>query len=162
VLIHLLDAANPRWEQQLESVEKILTELDLNHIPRLVVFNKADLVEPELLDAILRQTCATGARRCVAVSAPDPRTLRPMLEAVGSILARDLTTHPGAHDNDEDNEESESPDEARAGSHAAEQAAAADVKVEETKADAVETSRPEDEIHEADAEDLEYAARIAR
>ncbi|MFL6229915.1 MAG: GTPase HflX [Pyrinomonadaceae bacterium] len=101
VLIHLIDAANPRWEQQLESVEKILTDLELNSIPRLVVFNKADLVEPEMLDAILRQTCATGSRTCVAVSATDPRSLRPMLEAVGSLLARDLTTRPGAHDTED-------------------------------------------------------------
>jgi GTP-binding protein HflX len=97
VLIHLLDASNPRWEQQLESVEKILTDLELNHIPRLVAFNKADLVEPDTLDAILRQTCATGSRRCVTVSALDPLSLRPMLEAVGSILALDLTSHPGGH-----------------------------------------------------------------
>jgi GTP-binding protein HflX len=99
VLIHLLDASNPRWEQQLESVEKILTDLELNHIPRLVAFNKADVVEADTLDSILRQTCATGSRRCVTVSALDPRSLRPMLEAVGSILALDLTSHPGArHD----------------------------------------------------------------
>jgi GTP-binding protein HflX len=99
VLIHLLDASNPRWEQQLESVEKILTDLELNDIPRLVAFNKADLVGADEMDAILRQTCATGSRRCVTVSALDPRSLRPMLEAVGSILALDLTSHPGArHD----------------------------------------------------------------
>jgi GTP-binding protein HflX len=97
ILIHLLDASNPRWEQQLESVEKILTDLELNNIPRLVAFNKADLVEPDMLDSILRQTCATGSRLCVTVSALDPRSLRPMLEAVGSILALDLTSHPGAH-----------------------------------------------------------------
>jgi GTP-binding protein HflX len=96
VLIHLIDAANPRREQQLESVEKILTDLELNSIPRLVVFNKADLVDPDTLEATLRQTCEVGSRRCVAVSALDPRSLRPMLEAVGSLLARDLTTRPGA------------------------------------------------------------------
>jgi GTPase len=91
LLIHLLDASNARWEQQLESVEKILTDLELTHIPRVVVFNKADLVEPDALDSILRQTCQTGSRRCVAVSAIDPKTLRPLLEAVGAIIARDLT-----------------------------------------------------------------------
>ena len=91
LLIHLLDAANPRWEQQLESVEKILADLELGPIPRIVVFNKADLVDAETLDSILRQTCQTASRQCVAVSAIDPRSLRPMLEMAGSILARDLT-----------------------------------------------------------------------
>jgi GTP-binding protein HflX len=98
VLIHLLDASNPRWDQQLVSVEKILTDLELTQIPRLVVFNKSDLIDSDSLDAILRQTCATSSRQCVAVSALDPRSLRPMLEAVGSILARDLTTPPGEHE----------------------------------------------------------------
>jgi GTP-binding protein HflX len=91
LLLHLIDAANPRWEQQLASVEKILTGLELNHIPRVVVFNKADLVDSDTLDSILRQTCQSAARQCVPVSALDPRSLRPMLEMAGAIIARDLT-----------------------------------------------------------------------
>ncbi|MDT7603210.1 MAG: GTPase [Acidobacteriota bacterium] len=154
-LIHLIDAANPRWEQQLESVEKILTDLELNGIPRIVVFNKTDLVEPETLDAILRQTCATGTRSCVAVSATDPRSLRPMLEAVGSILARDLTTRPGARDQGEVDLPGNLSGESRAddGANALEAVAAVN---------AVAPERADGEIHEADEEDLEYAARIAR
>ncbi|MDQ3907654.1 MAG: GTPase HflX [Acidobacteriota bacterium] len=116
LLLHLIDASNPRWEQQLESVEKILADLGLTHIPRLVVFNKSDLIERETMDAILRQTCAISSRRCVAVSALDPRSLRPMLEAVGSILARDLTSPPGAHD-----EGTERQEEATADSEAVEE-----------------------------------------
>ncbi|HEX8458258.1 MAG TPA: GTPase HflX [Pyrinomonadaceae bacterium] len=96
LLIHLIDAANPRWEQQLESVDKILADLDFSNIPRLVVFNKADLVDADTLDAVLRQTCATGARQCIAVTATDARSLRPMLEMAGAVLARDLTSEHGA------------------------------------------------------------------
>ncbi|HKP71300.1 MAG TPA: GTPase, partial [Pyrinomonadaceae bacterium] len=91
LLVHLIDASNPRWEQQIESVDKILSDLDFGDIPRLVVFNKADLVEPETLDALLRQACAASSRQCIAVSATDARSLRPMLEMAGAILARDLT-----------------------------------------------------------------------
>jgi GTP-binding protein HflX len=94
LLIHLIDASNPRWEQQLESVDKILADLDFGNIPRLVVFNKADLVDVETLEAILRQSCAAtvSSRQCIAVTATDARTLRPMLEMAGAILARDLTS----------------------------------------------------------------------
>jgi GTP-binding protein HflX len=155
VLIHLIDASNARWEQQLESVEKILTDLELNSIPRLVVFNKADLVDAETLEAILRQTCATGARNCVAVSATDPRSLRPMLEAVGSILALDLTTLPGARDESEEQTSGDVPDAPHAEDEVMTGAA---VKASDT----VDAERADGEIHEADAEDLEYAARIAR
>jgi GTP-binding protein HflX len=87
----LIDAANPRREQQLESVERILTELNLAHIPRLIVFNKADLVEAETLEAILRQTAQGGGHECIAITATDASSLRPMLEKAGAILARDLT-----------------------------------------------------------------------
>jgi len=93
LLIHLIDAAHPRWEQQLESVERILSELDLTRIPRLVVLNKADIVAADTMSAILRQVCTVGARQCVSISALDPRSLRPMLEMAGALLARDLT-HP--------------------------------------------------------------------
>jgi GTP-binding protein HflX len=92
LLIHLIDASNSRWEQQLESVDKILADLDFGNIPRLVVFNKADLVDVETLELVLRQACAADSRRCVAVSATDARSLRPMLEMAGAILARDLTS----------------------------------------------------------------------
>ncbi len=91
LLIHLLDAANPRWQQQLESVDRILAELDFARIPRLVVFNKADMVDAGILDAMMRQASCAQERRCLTVSALDPRTLRPMLEQAGEILARDLT-----------------------------------------------------------------------
>ncbi|MDT5159355.1 MAG: GTPase [Acidobacteriota bacterium] len=91
LLIHLVDASNPRWQQQLESVERILGELGHTDIPRIVAFNKADLLAPEDLDSLLRQACQVGGRECLAVSALDPVSLRALLERAGAILARDLT-----------------------------------------------------------------------
>jgi 50S ribosomal subunit-associated GTPase HflX len=64
--------------------------LEFGQIPRLVVFNKADLVEPDSLEAMLRLASQNGARECISVSAVDPQSLRPMLEKAGAILARDL------------------------------------------------------------------------
>ncbi len=90
LLLHLVDAANPRWLQQLESVERILSELDYAQIPRLVVFNKSDLLEREMLEANMRFAAQNGARECIAISAIEPQSLRPMLERAGAILARNL------------------------------------------------------------------------
>ena len=42
LLLHLVDASNPRFEQQIESVVMTLDELGLQNKPRLVVFNKID------------------------------------------------------------------------------------------------------------------------
>src|SRR6202007_854068 len=44
LLVHLVDASNPRWQQQIASVDAILTELEFNQLPRLLVFNKMDLL----------------------------------------------------------------------------------------------------------------------
>jgi len=49
LLIHLVDASSPQIENQINSVRRILGELQLDRIPRLLVFNKTDLVSPEEL-----------------------------------------------------------------------------------------------------------------
>lgn len=90
LLFHLIDASNPRWPQQLESVERILHELDFAQIPRLVLFNKADMVDAGTMNGILRQATQAGTRECLAISALDADSLRPVLERAGAILARDL------------------------------------------------------------------------
>jgi GTP-binding protein HflX len=94
VLIHLVDASNPRWQQQLESVERILGELDFGQIPRLLVFNKADLVSSQTLEAMIRLASQNGAREAISISATQPETLRPMLEKTGAMLARNLVERP--------------------------------------------------------------------
>lgn len=44
LILHVVDISNPRFEQQMESVNNLITEIGLDQIPSLVVFNKADLV----------------------------------------------------------------------------------------------------------------------
>jgi len=44
LLIHLIDISNPCFPEHIEAVEKILNDLDLNHMPILRVFNKEDKV----------------------------------------------------------------------------------------------------------------------
>ena len=96
LLLHVVDAANPRWAQQIAAVERILQDLELQNIPRLVVFNKADLVAPEELAARLRMAAQEGARDCLAISALANASLRPLLERLGQILALDLNASPHA------------------------------------------------------------------
>ena len=50
LLIHLVDASSPQLENQIASVNRILGELQLDAIPRLLVFNKMELVETEELE----------------------------------------------------------------------------------------------------------------
>ena len=89
LLIHLVDASNPRWHQQIASVDRILVQLDFQTIPRLVVFNKTDLVTGDNLQAMMRKIFVESGQVAVAISALDRRTLQPMLnhidEFVGSV-----------------------------------------------------------------------------
>ena len=47
LLMHVVDISNPRYEQHIKSVEKILSDLNLSDKPVLNVFNKEDLVDRE-------------------------------------------------------------------------------------------------------------------
>ncbi|MDA8423937.1 MAG: GTPase HflX [Nitrospiraceae bacterium] len=46
LILHVVDISNPRFEQQMESVNTLLQEIGLEHIPQLMVLNKVDLVNP--------------------------------------------------------------------------------------------------------------------
>jgi len=90
LLIHLVDISNPRWSQQIQSVDRILEELKIVQIPSILALNKSDLVEADTLQAIARQLAQTGTGEVVTISATKPRTLQPLLEKVGEMLSRDL------------------------------------------------------------------------
>jgi GTP-binding protein HflX len=73
LLMHVVDVSSTRFEEQMASVEKILTELGLSEKERLVVFNKSDLVDPDIAFSIaMRQ----GG---VAVSALDRKSFPPLM-----------------------------------------------------------------------------------
>ena len=88
LLLHVVDAANPQNLSQIESVDKILTDLELNRVPRLIVLNKADLLEEREIEALRRQISLDKHAECVAVSAIDPETLEPLLKRIGEIIRR--------------------------------------------------------------------------
>ena len=43
LLLHVIDAADPLLERQMQSVEKVLRDLELDNKPRLLVFNKCGI-----------------------------------------------------------------------------------------------------------------------
>ncbi|XWS24415.1 hypothetical protein CRYUN_Cryun28dG0099800 [Craigia yunnanensis] len=44
LLVHVVDISHPLAEQQIDAVEKVLSELDVSAIPKLMVWNKVDRV----------------------------------------------------------------------------------------------------------------------
>ncbi len=86
LLVHVVDASNPRVLQQIASVNKILSDLEFNEIPQLIVLNKADLLTRDVIEQLERQISLDSGLTSVAISAIARETLRPMVEAVGEII----------------------------------------------------------------------------
>ena len=74
LLLHVIDISNPRFEEQIKSVEQILEDLKLNTIPAIQVLNKQDLVDRDELE-ILKQKI-----NGIFISATDESTLTPLME----------------------------------------------------------------------------------
>jgi GTP-binding protein HflX len=49
LLLHVVDASHPRWEEQRLVVDQVLLDLGLHEQPLLLVFNKTDLLSEEAL-----------------------------------------------------------------------------------------------------------------
>lgn len=81
LLLHVIDIHNPRVNDQIESVEKLLEELDLNKIPLLRVLNKQDLVEKERV-----QTLVTSLQG-IPVSAKSQETLGPLIKKMRGLVS---------------------------------------------------------------------------
>jgi GTP-binding protein HflX len=73
LLLHLVDLSNPRCEEQIAAVDRILEELELTRIPKLLVFNKVDRADPEIVAPLCRRYQA------IAVSAMQHESLLPLL-----------------------------------------------------------------------------------
>ena len=76
LLLHLVDISNPRFEQQIKSVEMILSDLELSGKPELLVFNKADMIEKD-------EAASMSARfEAIPISALKSETLGELLTAL--------------------------------------------------------------------------------
>jgi GTPase len=82
LLVHVVDAAHPGWEEQMEVVDGVLDELDLVHVPRILVFNKVDRLTHEEEAALSERIRAFDPTPSVFVSAVEEGGLEPLLEAI--------------------------------------------------------------------------------
>ena len=80
LLIHLVDASSPQFEGHISAVEKIITDLGLSRLPRLLVFNKSDLIDPDHARGLAK------SRQALAVSAIDKRSLFPLVDRVAEMV----------------------------------------------------------------------------
>ena len=80
LLLHIVDISNPHFEMHMETVEKLLLEIGLSHIPAVLVFNKADLVDPLIAENL------SSRYNAVLVSAQNSSTLGKLLAVIEQKL----------------------------------------------------------------------------
>jgi GTPase len=64
LLLHVVDGSHPDPEGQITAVREVLAEVGGDQIKEIIVVNKADIADPEVLDRLRRHE-----RHCVTVSA---------------------------------------------------------------------------------------------
>ena len=81
LLLHVIDASHPAWEEQRAVVQQVLAELDLQHQPVLNVFNKVDVLSAEQLGA-LQDRVVPLSPSSVFVSALGEEEIEPLRRAL--------------------------------------------------------------------------------
>jgi GTP-binding protein HflX len=91
LLLHVIDISNPRFKDQIKSVEKILSDLNLDGIALIRVLNKKDLIEKTTVKSLERSLGGT------AISAKNKSTLMPLIKKMKTSidLLKDTTAAPG-------------------------------------------------------------------
>ncbi len=92
LLIHVIDLSNPRFPEQMAAVERILASLELMDKPVLHVFNKMDLVPPEL--AALHVRIHQGVAVSALSESTLPRLIARLQERVEELPAPPNTSLP--------------------------------------------------------------------
>ena len=80
LVVHLVDGAYPNYAARIAAVERLLHDLGYGNIPRLLVFNKVDLLEAD--DRMER----LAGRDAVAISATDGSGIPELLERIETYL----------------------------------------------------------------------------
>ena len=88
LLLHVVDMSSPYMDDHIRAVETILSELQMDDIPRLMVLNKMDLVAPEVVANLERQ------HQAVAISARDRRSLSRLIERLQDVIWEQFHNDP--------------------------------------------------------------------
>ncbi len=80
LLLHVIDCSNPDYPSQINSVNKILEDLNINRIQTINVLNKMDLVSADIMPGIIEETGG------IAISAKKASTLQPLIDKMHSFV----------------------------------------------------------------------------
>ena len=80
VLLHVIDASHPGWEEQKEVVEDVLADLDLQDRPTVLVFNKIDRLTHDEEEALRARSNSYAGTPAIFVSTVEEGGLEPLRE----------------------------------------------------------------------------------
>jgi GTP-binding protein HflX len=83
VVLHVVDASDDDPEGQLAAVREVLGEIGARHLPEIVVLNKADAADPDVIERLRRRE-----PHSVVVSARTGAGLTGLVEAIATDLPR--------------------------------------------------------------------------
>jgi GTP-binding protein HflX len=83
LVLHVVDASDPDPEAQVEAVREVLGEIGAEHVPELLVVNKVDVADRELVARLRRHL-----RGAVFVSARSGQGMPELVEQVAHLLPR--------------------------------------------------------------------------
>ncbi|MBO1107785.1 GTPase HflX [Plesiomonas shigelloides] len=90
LLLHVIDAADPRIDDNIQAVEHVLHEIEADEIPVLRVMNKIDLID-EVVPRIARND--EGVPTHVWVSAHTGGGMDLLFQAISELLAQDIVEY---------------------------------------------------------------------
>ena len=91
VLLHVVDASHPDWEEQRQVVFEVLEELGLRDAERILVFNKVDRLTHAEEEALRDRVRALEPRPAVFVSALHPASLEALRDTLRARTRARLT-----------------------------------------------------------------------
>jgi len=103
LLLHVVDAANPHFPEQIEQVQKVLHEIGAADVPQVLVFNKLDALEPQQRPTQLSDTYELDGQQVprLYVSARKPEGLDALRELLAArVVAErplDIALEPAIH-----------------------------------------------------------------
>jgi GTP-binding protein HflX len=83
LLLHVVDGSHPDPEGQISAVRGVLADVDAAGVKEVIVVNKADAADPEVLDRLRRHE-----KHCIVVSARTGRGIDELLELISEELPR--------------------------------------------------------------------------
>jgi GTP-binding protein HflX len=82
LILEVVDASSAERDEHLETTTQLLEKLELDRIPRLRVYNKADRI-PDEERSLLAQESGS-----VTISATEPGGAKALLERIGQVIRR--------------------------------------------------------------------------